>query len=445
MLKFLLKLVCFYTIAFSVNISFNIDMNEMPLPNEGFEDIVINGSWNNWSGWGVTLSDNDGDGIFQGSIDLDNGVYQYVVAATGIADNWSGWGHIINPPLGSICDWNPNDEWANYGFNVDNSNVIESFCAGTCLEVCTNNNDGDDDNHYTLVWSDEFDGPNIDDSKWNFEIGTGNWGWGNGEHQYYTDRQENTFIEDGKLIIQALSENYAGSNYTSARLTTKNKGDWTYGKIEGKIKVPNAGGTWPAFWMMPTDSFYGTWPNSGEIDIMEHYGCDTNYVHATVHNNIYNWNEGIPPISYTTYTNATSDFHIYEVEWDENELRFYVDSEYLGTYSKTDSGWQQWPYDQNFYIILNLAISSHFMTCSTEDNLFPQKLEIDYIRVYQKQECSTLGDISNDDSIDIIDVVQLVSIIVENENSNPNPCHDLNEDGILNVIDIVMLVNLIIN
>ena len=96
-----------------------------------------------------------------------------------------------------------------------------------------------------------------------------------------------------------------------------------YGKIKGRIKVPSAGGTWPAFWLMPTNSVYGGWPHSGEIDIMEHYGCDPGHVHSTVHNNTYNWNGGIPPTSYSTYTSATSDFHIYEVEWTEDELKFY--------------------------------------------------------------------------------------------------------------------------
>ena len=149
------------------------------------------------------------------------------------------------------------------------------------------------------------------------------WGWGNGEHQYY--RPQNAFIEEGILVIEARNENYGGFQYTSTRMQTRNKGDWLYGRIKARIKVPEAGGTWPAFWMMPTNSVYGGWPNSGEIDIMEHYGCDPGDVHATVHNNVFNWNGGAPPTSYSLYTTATSDFHIYEVEWTENELKFFVD------------------------------------------------------------------------------------------------------------------------
>ena len=457
------------SLTLSSTINFSIDMNNLDFPNQNYDNVVVNGSWNSWNGWGVSLSDNNGDGIFQGSINLDNGIYEYVIALTGAADNWSGWGQIINAPMGSECDWNPNDEWANYGFSIENSNIEQAYCAGSCDDLCEggNNNDscedlgliecsdgsceaslndcddgGGDGDTYELVWSDEFDGEQVDESKWNFESGNGNWGWGNGEHQYY--RQENAFIEDGKLIIEARYESYGGFNYTSARMQTRNKGDWLYGKISARIKVPSAGGTWPAFWMMPTNSVYGGWPNSGEIDIMEHYGCDDNHVHATVHNNMYNWNGGIPPTSYSTYTNATSDFHIYEVEWNEDELNFYVDGEYLGTYFKTNGGWQQWPYDQEFYIILNLAIGSHFMACETENNLFPQQYQIDYVRVYQLSECLH-GDISGEGTVDVIDIVQLVDNILNGDNSEFNSCWDLNGDGDLNIIDVVSLITLIID
>jgi len=435
------------SLAMSATVTFTIDMSNQDFPNDQYDNIVINGSWNDWAGWGVTLTDQDNDQIFTGELNIEDGTYQYVIATTGSADGWSGWGEIINAPLGSNCDFNPDDEWANYGFTIASDNIEQSYCAGTCNNICENNDDSNNQNdgEYTLVWSDEFNGDIIDQSKWNFQIGTGSWGWGNGEHQYYTARSENAFIEDGKLVIQALFENYSGSNYTSARMTTKDKGDWTYGKIYARIKVPNAGGTWPAFWMMPTNSVYGGWPNSGEIDIMEHYGCDNDHVHATVHNNTYNWNGGIPPTSYSTYTNATQEFHIYEVEWNESELNFYVDEEYLGTYFKTSGGWQQWPYDQEFYIILNLAIGSHFMQCNTDNDLFPQRLEIDYVRVYQKSAC-VYGDISQDGSVDVVDIVQLVDYILNGINNlEINNCSDLNSDGNLDIVDVVSIVSLIVN
>ena len=450
------QFIIFFLFVFSVlipsTVFFTIDMNDVEYPNDDYDNVVVNGSWNDWSGWGVTLLDSNQDGVFEGSLELSDGVYQYVVAVTGAGDEWSGWGHIINAPTGSACDYIPSDQWANYGFELQGVDIYENYCAGTCNENCSSDNDSDDNDdtgsgnsgEYELVWSDEFENNEIDLTKWNFEIGTGSWGWGNGEHQYYTSRTENAFIEDGKLIIRSLYENYNGSNYTSARMTTKNKGDWTYGKVLARIKVPEAGGTWPAFWMMPTNSVYGGWPNSGEIDIMEHYGCDPNHVHSTVHNNTYNWNGGVPPTSYSTYTNAISDFHIYEVEWNEDEMNFYVDGSYLGTYFRTNGGWQQWPYNQDFYIILNLAIGSHFMACNTQNELFPQQLEIDYVRVYQLSECpSTNGDISGDDLINVVDIVQLVNHILYVDTFNT--CYDLNDDEIVNVIDIVLLVDLIVN
>ncbi len=434
-------------------INFAIDMNAVSYPNDEYDSVVINGSWNDWLGWGVTLNDNDGDGVYQGTISLDAGEYEYIIAVTGASDDWSGWGVIFNAPLGSECDFNPGDEWANYGISINNNDIEQSYCVGSCDEVCSDNNDGGDgsdgdDNTipgiegYEMVWNDEFNNDVINSSNWNFEIGTGNWGWGNGEHQYYTSRTENAFIEDGKLIIKALYENYSGSNYTSARMTTKNKGDWAYGKVLARIKVPEAGGTWPAFWMMPTNSVYGGWPNSGEIDIMEHYGCDPGHVHSTVHNNTYNWNGGVPPTSYSTYTNATSDFHIYEVEWTEDKMDFYVDGSYLGTYFKTSGGWQQWPYDQEFYIILNLAIGSHFMACDTQNELFPQQLEIDYVRVYQLSNCIS-GDVSGDGIINVIDIVAMVDQILNN--TEIVPCSDLNNDGSVDIVDVVALVALIID
>mgnify|MGYP001168142978 FL=1 len=441
--KYIILLSLVLNFMFGYNVYFTVDSRNLEFPTSDYENIVINGSWNNWSGWGVTLNDSDGDGIYIGTIDLSPGIYEYVIALTGPADDWSGWGESISAPLNSSCDYNPNDEWANYGFEINDSDVEQSYCAGTCDSLCEDSGNDEPDDNYILVWSDEFEASDIDESKWNFQIGTGNWGWGNGEHQYYTNRLENAFIEDGKLVIQALNESYQGSNYTSARMTTKNKGDWLYGKIKARIKVPSAGGTWPAFWMMPTNSVYGGWPNSGEIDIMEHYGCNDGEVTATVHNNLYNWNGGIPPTSYYDDTSATSEFHDYEVIWTDSELKFFVDGSWIGSYYNQNSGWEQWPYNQDFYIILNLAVGSHFMPCSTEDDLFPQRYEIDYVRVYQLSNCSLLGDYNQDNSLDILDVVSVVEVIVS-QTDDYNECIDINEDGDVNVIDIVMLVDEII-
>ena len=185
-LRRIIKIILPLTITLAANITFNIDMRNIDFPNDNYDNVVINGEWNNWSGWGVTLSDNDEDGIYSGSVDLNNGTYQYVIALTGVSDSWSGWGQTINAPIGESCDLNPGDEWANYGFTLADNDIIQNYCAGTCEEVCNsdNNNDDDSDNGsdnndsneiegYQLVWNDEFEGDTIDESKWNFQIGTG--------------------------------------------------------------------------------------------------------------------------------------------------------------------------------------------------------------------------------------------------------------------------------
>ncbi len=436
-LRKILKISLSISVLMGASVTFQIDMNGSGYPNAQYDQCGVNGSWNNWSGWGLVLTDSDGDGVFTGELPgLSDGSYEYVIFCSGSEDNWSGWGVTINAPQGGLCDYNPDDEWPNYGFNILGANIFQEYCAGSCDQDCGYV----PELSYSLVWSDEFEGENIDQSKWNFEIGNGNWGWGNGEHQYY--RQENAFIEDGKLIIEALNESYAGYNYTSSRMTTKNKGDWLYGKMEARIKVPRAGGTWPAFWMMPTNSIYGGWPNSGEIDIMEHYGCNPGDVHATVHNNIFNWNGGAPPTSYSTSTSAFIDFHDYEVEWTEDELKFFVDGLHIGSYYNENSGWQQWPYNQEFYIILNLAIGSHFMPCATEDSQFPQRYEIDYVRVYQLSD-QLQGDSNQDGTLDVLDIVLIISYIlgdVEFSDSQES-ISDINLDGEVNVMDVVVLVS----
>ena len=438
---------------FSYSAHFEVDTNDSIYPNLNYDSVVINGNWNNWSGWGVTLTDNDGDGIYTGTLDnlSDGQIVEYVIAFTGPTDNWSGWGVTINSPLGSECDWNPNDQWANYGFQIQGQNIEQTYCAGTCEETCETTSDdggGDDgggeEENYVLVWSDEFDGESINEDYWNFEIGNGNWGWGNGEHQYY--RQENASIEDGKLVIEARNENFGGFNYTSTRMQTRNKVDFLYGKVVASIKVPEAGGTWPAFWMMPTNSVYGGWPHSGEIDIMEHYGCNPGEVHATVHNNTYNWNGGTPPTSHSMYTSATSEFHEYEVNWTEDELRFFVDGNYIGSYYNNQSGWEQWPYDQEFYIILNLAIGSHFMPCETEDSEFPQRYEIDYVRVYQTSDeyvVDLYGDANQDNELNVLDVVLIVSFILDNSipTNEQLLISDMNQDGSVDILDVIELVS----
>jgi beta-glucanase (GH16 family) len=177
---------------------------------------------------------------------------------------------------------------------------------------------------WRLVWADEFNYNGLPDpKKWGYDVG--GHGWGNQELQYYTERRkENARVENGLLIIEARRDSWQGHEYTSARLVTKGKGDWTYGRIEVKAKLPSGRGTWPAIWMLPTGYEYGGWPSSGEIDIMEHVGFDPDIVHASVHTKAYNHKINTQKTAKIKVDNARSEFNVYAVEWTPEEIRGYV-------------------------------------------------------------------------------------------------------------------------
>lgn len=285
--------------------------------------------------------------------------------------------------------------------------------------------------NWNLVWQDEFENPEIDLNKWGFEINC--FGGGNDEKQCYTNRSDNAYIKDGVLTIAALKESFTGpalldddpnyslentrtQPYTSARLRTKYKGDWKYGRFEISAKLPYGQGTWPAIWMLPTDWVYGGWAGSGELDIMEvvnlkaesdepsYAGFPEGRVHGTLH-----YGRKAPENVYTgTYThlqnndNPADDFHVYAVEWEEGEIRWYIDDIHYATQT-SDSWYTQYmkdgklvngegaaPFDQNFHLILNFAVGGNWAGNVNEkgidESVFPQVFEIDYVRVYQ---CST--------------------------------------------------------
>ena len=235
---------------------------------------------------------------------------------------------------------------------------------------------------YRLVWSDEFDYTGSPEtSKWDYDIG--GHGWGNNELQYYTDRTENAKVEGGSLIITAALESYGENDYTSARLVTRNRGDWLYGRIEVKAKLPEGRGTWPAIWMMPTDREYGGWPNSGELDIMEHVGYNMGYVHQTVHTEAYNHTLGTQRGGDIYVADVHQAYHTYAMNWYEDAIRFYVDNQLVFTFPK-ESGSDKWPFDQRFHLILNIAVGGDWGGVEGVDNtIFPQTMEIDYVRVYE--------------------------------------------------------------
>ena len=243
---------------------------------------------------------------------------------------------------------------------------------------------------WRLVWSDEFNYSGLPDpSKWDYEVGGG--GWGNDEQQYYTSqRKENARVENGKLIIEARQERWIGRDYTSARLVSKGKGDWTYGRFEAKAKLPFGAGTWPAIWMMPSLNSYGrSWPTNGEIDLMEHVGFDSNVVHATVHTGMYNHSIGTQKTEKISVPTATSAYNVYAIEWTPEEIRWYVNDNLYFTFknerlSNANADFRQWPFDKPFYLILNIAVGGNWGgQRGIDKSIWPQRLEVDYVRVYQ--------------------------------------------------------------
>lgn len=227
----------------------------------------------------------------------------------------------------------------------------------------------------SVVWSDEFDTPGAPNSaKWGYDLGAG--GWGNNELQYYTSRTDNAVVSNGTLKIIAKAENYSGSAYTSARLLSKDKFSFKYGKIEARAKIPAGVGTWPAIWMLGNNITTAGWPACGEIDIMEHVGRELNKIYGTVHYPDHSGGNGVG--NTVIISNATTEFHIYTMEWSATSIKFFVDNQLFHTVSN-NSGL---PFNQNFFIILNVAMGGNFG--GPVDAAFTlASMEIDYIRVYQ--------------------------------------------------------------
>lgn len=239
-----------------------------------------------------------------------------------------------------------------------------------------------------LVWSDEFDGSALDLQKWSHQTGGG--GWGNNELEYY--RPENTTVANGLLKITAKRESFGGNAYTSSRIRTINKGDFTYGRMEARIKLPVGQGIWPAFWMMPTDDKYGTWPKSGEIDIMEWIGKEPKNVYGTIHFGK-DWpnNRSTGNKYEAIKENFNTEFHVFSVEWEPNEIRWYIDDYLFSTKKPSDVSPERWPFDQRFHFILNVAVGGTWPGSPDGSTVFPQTMEVDYVRVYETKSNALSG------------------------------------------------------
>jgi beta-glucanase (GH16 family) len=251
---------------------------------------------------------------------------------------------------------------------------------------------------WTLVWSDEFDGPSgspVNPSKWSFDIG-GN-GWGNNELETYTSRPANSDLEGGLLVIKALKETFTGPdnitrNYTSARLLTRNKFSQAFGRFEARIKIPFGQGLWPAFWMLGDNINTAGWPTCGEIDIMENIGREASIVHGTFHGPGYSGANGIgAAYALSNGRKFSDDFHTFAVEWEPNVVRFYVDGLLYKTLTPSDlPAGKSWVFDHPFFIILNVAVGGSWPGNPDATTVFPQQMLVDYVRVYQRASASNV-------------------------------------------------------
>ena len=234
---------------------------------------------------------------------------------------------------------------------------------------------------YTLHWSDEFDGTEVNKDNWTFEIGHGDNGWGNNEYQYYTDREENVFVKDGFLNIVARKESYQGARYTSARMITQNKVNIHYGYIEARIALPSMQGIWPAFWMLGSNFKDVGWPRCGEIDILEAINNEKNKTYSTLHWYNTSGRHQADHGNGGKYVNDRTQYHLYAMDWSEEKIVIYVDNEKTFEMG-IDGGNGLECFQKPHFFIMNVAVGGNWPGFTIAEN-FPQTMSVDYIRVYK--------------------------------------------------------------
>lgn len=236
----------------------------------------------------------------------------------------------------------------------------------------------------TPVFSEEFNYTGLPDpNKWGYDLG--GTGWGNHELENYTNSINNASVANGVLSIKAINESSGGMNYSSARLLSKGTGDFLYGRVEVCAKLPTGKGAWPAIWMLPSGTWaYGNWPASGEIDIMEQVGFDPFNIHFSAHTKAFNWVLNTQKTSIVNIPSATSAFHKYRLDWTPYALRGYYDDVLIFTFVNDGNGFQDWPFDKPFHLLLNLAIGGDWGGQQGVDNsIFPISMDVDYVRIYK--------------------------------------------------------------
>lgn len=243
---------------------------------------------------------------------------------------------------------------------------------------------------WNLVWQDEFDQPDgarPDPNKWKFDIGGGR--WGNHELEYYTDRPENARVEKGNLVITAKDESYTGADgvtwqFTSARLKTQGNFAQAYGRFEARIRIPEGQGIWPAFWMLGQNIGEVGWPKCGEIDVMENIGKEPTTVHGSLHGPFPEERASNLTSVFSLRSNAklAANFHVYAIEWEPGDVRFYLDDFLYAAFTPESPGSGPWVFDHPFFILLNVAVGGDWPGNPDETTKFPEEMQVDYVRVY---------------------------------------------------------------
>ena len=267
---------------------------------------------------------------------------------------------------------------------INIQHIFHLIIGGTLVFSTLNCASHKPDSSRKLIWSDEFNYKGLPDStKWNYDVGGD--GYGNNEAQFYTkNRMENARVENGNLVIEAKKENWEKNKYTSARLLTKGKFSFQYGTVEVRAKLPKGRGTWPAIWMMSENM--KEWPDDGELDIMEHVGFNQGFVHASVHTKKYNHIINTQKTDTLFVKDASEMFHVYKADWTPEKIDVYIDDQKFFTYENKEKTYESWPFDQPYFIILNLAVGGFWGGKEgVDDSVFPQKYEIDYVRVYENK------------------------------------------------------------
>lgn len=235
-----------------------------------------------------------------------------------------------------------------------------------------------------LVWSDEFNYTGLPDAtKWGYDVGGK--GWGNNELQYYTNADtSNALVKNGVLSITARKSKFENRDYTSARLLTKGKAEWTYGRIEVRAKLPKGRGTWPAIWMLGSNIETAGWPKCGEIDIMEHVGYDPDTLVGTIHTQAYNHVKGTQKSKKIFIKNPYTEFHVYAVDWTPEKMDFLLDGYVYLSIANEHKTVNEWPFDKPEYLLLNVAVGGNWGGAKgIDESVFPAKMEVDYVRVFQ--------------------------------------------------------------